>query len=1759
MCSGGCIMKKMIKRIFASLMVAVMVLTCAPLSGFVGVELPDWFGFKSFAATNSGTCGKNLTWTFNESTCELIITGTGDMTNYSSSSAVPWYKFLVKSISLPHGLTSIGDYAFVNLTNINTIEIPCTVKIIGLDAFNSCAIKEVYIPNSVETIGAGAFRYCVQLEKVFLGNTVTAIKRLAFDYCYNLRDVYYYSSEADWKKISIGSSNDDLISATIHYNYSPIADIVTNSSVGDIIEFGSYPQSKVTDAELISALDSVSKSWISYGYYSGTGEWADGKMTAKDYMQYADVTYKGERYRAVKFTEYRPNFTGYESSSVGDIYQSDNGYYTNTVYWFKFEPLEWRILDPDEGFIICERIIDAQPYNNTAYEYDDECYRDTNKTNYANDYATSSIRHWLNDDFYNTSFISSEKSEIKITTCNNLSSYDPKYDSVTTNDKVFLISYDEATNSKYGFSSDPDDFDTSRRAQGSDYAKAQGLWADNTPSSECYNQSYWWLRTPGSYSAYACHVNVYYGDVYNYGYYVNYCNFGIRPALKLDLKSVANPNIPDNPYAINIPEDIVFIDKDEHYLFSVYDKKGNDLREQVAWGSTTSAGDTGEVKITNNGDIQGIKEGLTNVHTTYYELDNLDSLSSDSCYVFVGDPNELKYTSVSDSIYYYGENAFYSDAGQFSDSVDIYIALENAIHKQIEFLTEYDKYADELEKLAIDGYTLTASVSGSSLSFDKDEYINNYISAFDGYIPIDKAVDELLTLYPYNLDVSSADKSFTVTIKIESEDFETITDSFTFKISSLEDKEINEHISFINSNGMYKAMRDEDFATGMSDLKNDSQYIWSKYSTLDFENYHEVLMADILVQLMETQLVGNISLLPVLKEWKSNYDTILGSVSTMVEDSYAGSMVITDNLLDKVIKKSKYTTEGMDVHDEVRDLVVLKLRDKVSIDKINKAFAAVDKTGQCLDLFDMGVNITNDIADWVDCVSIMNSYQNMNEEFKNVIQKVYDCIPNDDWKVKEAVNHYVKLDTTAGYTQEVIESVIELSKDITLEVFNSVFKKQFLSMFTKAVGSITLKSGALLSSTTAFSAISTGLGAISTGATLGLCISDILCNNSGQAEEMGKVVAASQLAPYVIQTLKYYEWALKNYKDESSLKHFEVAFNLNKALQIYSIEHTYKGLEIQANSIIIKLFSRRDYPGAMAELASLKTSHINCNCCEDVYTGVIKTKTIAIKCPVDVYIYDENGKEVVRIINDVSVYVENGINVFINGREKYVTVPADQEYSVKIVATDEGTMDYLVIEHDENGQYDRIVKSLNIDLNKNQTFTGKVCEEFDVNKDSYALNTNGNVIKPSASIDASDEIGGICGDNLTWAFDKSTGELVISGTGDMYENGDEWNEYRDSIVAVRIENGVTSIIDYAFSGYANLVDIVIPDSVTKVGRQICRDTPFYENQANWENGSLYIGNHLIETKYDYVGICTIKDGTKTIASSAFYDCYDLTGVIIPESVIGIGDTAFYSCYRLEQVSIPKNVLKIGDDAFGYCDVLQYINVDVHNPYYSSVDGVLYNKNRTELICYPMGKTEESFVVPNGVKVIKKSAFELCKLESIIIADSVTIIESIAFKECPNLKSVVLSKNISNIEKYAFIYSTTITDVYYNNTRDAWNRIKIEEYNDPLLNSIIHFANKVHSVSIDNISINYKDSATIIPTINADEGVKYTVSYSSSNDSVVSVDQNGKITTRDTGSATITVTVTDEYGNTVSDTCNVEVKYNWWQWILVIVLFGWIWY
>ena len=135
----------------------------------------------------------------------------------------------------------------------------------------------------------------------------------------------------------------------------------------------------------------------------------------------------------------------------------------------------------------------------------------------------------------------------------------------------------------------------------------------------------------------------------------------------------------------------------------------------------------------------------------------------------------------------------------------------------------------------------------------------------------------------------------------------------------------------------------------------------------------------------------------------------------------------------------------------------------------------------------------------------------------------------------------------------------------------------------------------------------------------------------------------------------------------------------------------------------------------------------------------------------------------------------------------------------------------------------------------------------------------------------------------------------------------------------------------------------------------------------------------------------------TIGKMAFYSCKSLTDVTIPDSVTSIGNNAFASCSALTSITIPDSVTSIGNNALDNCKSLTSITVDENNKYYSSKDGVLFNKDRTVLILYPRSNNRKSYIIPDSVTTIEDWAFESCNsLTGILIPDSVTSIELNSF-------------------------------------------------------------------------------------------------------------------------------------------------------------------
>ncbi len=307
---------------------------------------------------------------------------------------------------------------------------------------------------------------------------------------------------------------------------------ISEMKTGDIIEFGSYPQSKVTDKNITDYLDSVDKNWISYNYYLGTYDGyiqsglADGTMSRSDFMRYADIEYNGEKYRAVVFDMYRPYDTMRHIGTFSD--QKDNGYYTNTVYYFKYEPLKWRVLDPATGFVCSDCAIDCIDFNGYVYRPEGESlyYSNPDCTNYASDYSTSEIRDWLNSNFLYTAFDGNERFMIKKSLIETPSRDNDSFGCPDISDKIFLLSLSDISNTNYGFKSPYKTTDSARIMKFTDYSACQGLSCSETGYSVN-----WILRTPIN-SQRVCNVHCEgYGGNFVSTNETDYC--GIVPALNL--------------------------------------------------------------------------------------------------------------------------------------------------------------------------------------------------------------------------------------------------------------------------------------------------------------------------------------------------------------------------------------------------------------------------------------------------------------------------------------------------------------------------------------------------------------------------------------------------------------------------------------------------------------------------------------------------------------------------------------------------------------------------------------------------------------------------------------------------------------------------------------------------------------------------------------------------------------------------------------------------------------------------------------------------------------------------------------------------------------------------------------------------------------------------------------------------------------------------------------------------------------------------
>lgn len=306
---------------------------------------------------------------------------------------------------------------------------------------------------------------------------------------------------------------------------------------------------------------------------------------------------------------------------------------------------------------------------------------------------------------------------------------------------------------------------------------------------------------------------------------------------------------------------------------------------------------------------------------------------------------------------------------------------------------------------------------------------------------------------------------------------------------------------------------------------------------------------------------------------------------------------------------------------------------------------------------------------------------------------------------------------------------------------------------------------------------------------------------------------------------------------------------------------------------------------------------------------------------------------------------------------------------------------------------------------------------------------------------------------------------------------------------------VTAISSNAFAN-TNIVSITMPNTIKRIGRQAfagCRNLTSVVLSENLEEipSGCFNDSALISVAIPY-GVKTIRDSAfsnccnleyisipdsvKNIESNSFYYCYNLASISIPDSVEYIGSWAFYCCYKLESLIIPSSVKRIHSYAFYNCTAIKYL------------------------------------ILSNGVKEIEGCAFASCgALESVVIPESVYYLSNSIFSGCSNLTSVIFEQtegwyNENNENVYKEVLSVPeLAANQIKNNNSSW-RCRL-------------VTSQIYSIGSTSLSVNESKAIRIF---REPETATSTITYESSNEAVVTVDENGQMTGVGNGTATILV-------------------------------------
>lgn len=373
-------------------------------------------------------------------------------------------------------------------------------------------------------------------------------------------------------------------------------------------------------------------------------------------------------------------------------------------------------------------------------------------------------------------------------------------------------------------------------------------------------------------------------------------------------------------------------------------------------------------------------------------------------------------------------------------------------------------------------------------------------------------------------------------------------------------------------------------------------------------------------------------------------------------------------------------------------------------------------------------------------------------------------------------------------------------------------------------------------------------------------------------------------------------------------------------------------------------------------------------------------------------------------------------------------------------------------------------------------------------------------------------------DSLTWDFDADNGTLSIHGEGPMRDyssEAPEWEQHRDQILTIDLDDGITSVGAYAFYNYIHLTEVHLPDSIEMIDTsafdydwelrtitipaslKYVGSRAFY-NTLLWEpedlifpEGCEYIGDEAFHSALKSGGIVSLPSTLKYLGEQSFTNAFISDFIVspdnevycsknhaiytkdikemrmlapiaahsgefrIPDGVEKISAESFNVIRGIETVYIPASVTQIEENAFFSTFDLKEIIVDEANPSYKSENGLLLSKDGTLLLAWPDGIEANELVIPQGVERIGAYLFygRLDGSYTVMLPESVKEIGTMSLPA--EITSLTLPAGLEKIDEYVFYEGISVDNINYNGTAANWEKITIGDGNTALDSAEIH--------------------------------------------------------------------------------------------------------